>query len=195
MTSSKHSRHGANTPIRFAIGTCSLGAVLVATSPAGVCAISLGDDPSSLAQDLLHRFPKAELIDNDRELWQLVAKVVGFIEAPADGLDLPLDIQGTPFQQKIWQALREIPLGDTVSYSELARRLGIPKSVRAVAGACAANSLAVAVPCHRAIRSNGAFSGYRWGLERKIELLRREKYAAFPVKIGRLKRAELVVPD
>jgi AraC family transcriptional regulator of adaptative response/methylated-DNA-[protein]-cysteine methyltransferase len=135
----------------------------------------LGDDPGSLVQELRQRFPKAERIDDDPDFEQLVAKVVRLIEAPAENFGLPLDLLGTPFQRRVWQALREIPAGNTVSYSELARRLGVPKSVRAVAGACAANRLAVAVPCHRAIRSDGTLSGYRWGMERKIELLKREK--------------------
>jgi AraC family transcriptional regulator of adaptative response/methylated-DNA-[protein]-cysteine methyltransferase len=175
MASSQHSGSGANSPIRFAVGTSSLGAVLVAASPGGLRAIALGDDPGSLVQELRQRFPKAERIDDDPDFEQLVAKVVRLIEAPAENFGLPLDLLGTPFQRRVWQALREIPAGNTVSYSELARRLGVPKSVRAVAGACAANRLAVAVPCHRAIRSDGTLSGYRWGMERKIELLKREK--------------------
>jgi len=175
MASSQHSDSGANTPIRFAVGTSSLGAVLVAASPGGIRVISLGDDPGELVQELRQRFPKAERIDDDPGLGQLVAQVVRLIEAPAENFDLPLDLQGTPFQLRVWQALRDIPAGDTVGYSELARRLGVPKSVRAVAGACAANRLAVVIPCHRAIRSDGTLSGYRWGVERKIELLKREK--------------------
>jgi len=163
-----------STGIRFAIGKCSLGAVLVAMSERGVCAISLGDDPEALARDLQSRFPQAKLMSEDREFEQIVAQVIGFVEAPELGLDLPLDIRGTAFQQRVWQALRETPPGTTVSYTELARRVGRPKSVRAVAGACAANTLAVAIPCHRAVRNDGALSGYRWGVQRKTELLRRE---------------------
>lgn len=165
---------GVNTEIYFAIGECSLGAILVAMSRRGVCAILLGEDPDALVQDLQDRFPRADLIGGDADFEHLVAKVVGFIEAPAVGLDLPLDIRGTAFQQRVWQALREIPVGTTASYAEIARRIGSPKAVRAVARACAANTLAVAIPCHRVIRSDGALSGYRWGVERKRILQERE---------------------
>lgn len=174
MTPSDYRAGGANTEIRFAIGECSLGAILVASSAKGVCAILMGDDPNALIKDLQDRFPRADLIGGDNEYEQLVAKVVGFIEAPAIGLDLPLDVRGTAFQQRVWQALREIPAGSTASYSEIANRIGLPQAVRAVAGACAANALAVAIPCHRVIRNDGALSGYRWGVERKRALLERE---------------------
>jgi AraC family transcriptional regulator of adaptative response/methylated-DNA-[protein]-cysteine methyltransferase len=165
---------GANTEIRFAIGECSLGSILVATSEVGVCAILLGDDPDALARDLQDRFPRATLVGGEAEFEALVARVVGFVEAPALGLDLPLDVRGTAFQQRVWQALREIPSGSTASYTEIAGRIGSPKSVRAVAGACAANTLAVAIPCHRVVRTDGGLSGYRWGVERKRALLERE---------------------
>ena len=165
---------GLNTEIRFAIGECSLGAILVATSEIGVCAIFLGDDPDALARQLQDRFPRATLVGGDAEFESLVARVVGFVEAPALGLDLPLDVQGTAFQQRVWQALREIAPGSTMSYAEIAGRIGSPKSVRAVAAACAANSLAVAIPCHRVVRTDGGLSGYRWGVERKRALLQRE---------------------
>ncbi|MGR8935809.1 MAG: bifunctional DNA-binding transcriptional regulator/O6-methylguanine-DNA methyltransferase Ada [Gammaproteobacteria bacterium] len=174
MTPTRYRRGGADTEIRFAVGLCSLGSILVAMSPCGVCAISLGDDPDVLIRDLQNRFPKAQLIGGDQDFEQLVAQVIGFVEAPAKGLALPLDIRGTAFQQRVWRALREIPFGSRVSYSELAQRIGAPKAVRAVAGACAANTLAVAIPCHRAVRTNGDLSGYRWGIARKAELLRRE---------------------
>jgi AraC family transcriptional regulator of adaptative response/methylated-DNA-[protein]-cysteine methyltransferase len=174
MTPSNYRAGGTNTEIRFAIGECSLGAILVASSEKGVCAILLGDDPDALARDLQDRFPKSNLIGGDSEFEQLVAKVVGFIEAPAIGLDLPLDVRGTAFQQRVWQALREIPAGSTVSYTDIANRIGSPKAVRAVAGACAANALAVAIPCHRVVKRDGALSGYRWGVERKRTLLERE---------------------
>ena len=174
MTPSNYRAGGANTEIRFAIGECSLGAILVASSEKGVCAILLGDDPDALARDLQDRFPKSNLIGGDSEFEQLVAKVVGFIEAPAIGLDLPLDVRGTAFQQRVWQALREIPAGSTMSYTDIANRIGSPKAVRAVAGACAANALAVAIPCHRVVKRDGALSGYRWGVERKRTLLERE---------------------
>lgn len=174
MTPTRFRSGGANTEIRFAIGECSLGAILVAASERGVCAILMGDDPEALARDLQDRFPRADLIGGDSGFEQLVAKVVGFVEAPGLGLDLPLDLRGTAFQQRVWQALREIPAGKTVSYTEIALRIGAPKAVRAVAGACAANALAVAIPCHRVVRNDGALSGYRWGVERKRALLERE---------------------
>lgn len=177
MTPSNYRAGGADSEIRFAIGECSLGSILVAQSERGVCAILLGDDPDTLARDLQDRFPKARLIGGDRNYEQLVAQVVGFIEAPAIGLDLPLDVRGTAFQQRVWRALRDIPAGSTVSYSEIARRIGSPKSVRAVAGACAANMLAVAIPCHRVVRNDGGLSGYRWGVQRKRVLLDREAKA------------------
>lgn len=174
MTPGEYRAGGANTEIRFAIGACSLGSILVAQSARGVCAILMGDDPEALAHDLQDRFPAARLIGADAAFEQLVARVVGFVEAPGLGLDLPLDVRGTAFQQRVWQALQAIPAGETASYAEIARRIGSPKSVRAVAGACAANTLAVAIPCHRVVRSDGGFGGYRWGVERKRALLERE---------------------
>lgn len=177
MTPSSYRAGGANTEIRFALGECSLGSILVASSDRGVCAIALGDDPDALVRELQDRFPKANLIGGDSAFEQLVARVVGFVEAPALGLDLPLDVRGTAFQQRVWQALREIPPGSTMSYSDIANRIGSPKAVRAVAGACAANTLAVAIPCHRVVRNDGALSGYRWGVERKRALLEREATA------------------
>ena len=165
---------GTNSEILFAVGQCSLGAILVAQSVRGVCAILLGDDPDTLVRDLQDQFPKADLVGADRRFEQLIAQVVGFIEAPALGLDLPLDLRGTAFQQRVWQALRDIPLGSTASYAQIAERIGAPKSFRAVAQACGANCLAVAIPCHRVVRSNGELSGYRWGVERKRRLLARE---------------------
>lgn len=165
---------GANTVIHFAVGECSLGAILVAASELGVCAILMGDDPDTLARDLQDRFPNADLIGGDAGFEQMVAKVVGFVEMPKLGLDLPLDVRGTAFQQRVWQVLREIPAGSTVSYSDVAQRIGSPKSARAVAQACAANTLAVAIPCHRVVRNDGGISGYRWGVERKRALLERE---------------------
>lgn len=165
---------GTGAEIHFALGQCSLGGILVAQSRRGVCAILLGDDPEALLRDLQDRFPKAELIGADSGFEQLVAQVVGLIEAPSLGLQLPLDVRGTAFQERVWQALREIPPGSTVSYAELAARIGAPKAVRAVGSACGANPLAVAIPCHRVLRSDGNLSGYRWGLERKRALLLRE---------------------
>jgi AraC family transcriptional regulator of adaptative response/methylated-DNA-[protein]-cysteine methyltransferase len=174
MTPSSYRAGGAHTDMRFAIGQCSLGAILVAASERGVCAILIGDDPDALARELQDRFPHAHLIGGDAGFEQLVAKVIGFVEAPGLGLDLPLDVRGTAFQQRVWQALREIPTGTTVSYADLARRIGAPKSVRAVAQACSANALAVAIPCHRVVRNDGALAGYRWGVERKRALIERE---------------------
>lgn len=165
---------GAGAVIRFAAGQCSLGAILVAQSQRGICAILLGDDPDLLVRNLQDQFPKAELIGCDGEFEKLVAEVVGFIEAPSIGLHLPLDVQGTAFQERVWRALREIPPGTTVSYAEIAERIGSPKAVRAVAQACANNHIAVAIPCHRVVRRDGDLAGYRWGVDRKRELLRRE---------------------
>lgn len=177
MTPSDYRAGGADVTIHFAIGECSLGSIAVAASERGVCAILLGDDPDALVRDLQDRFPRANLIGGDRAFEQLIAKVVGFIEAPALGLDLPLDVRGTAFQQRVWRALRKIPVGSKASYAEIARQIGSPTSVRAVAQACAANALAVAIPCHRVVRSDGALSGYRWGVERKRTLLEREVQA------------------
>jgi AraC family transcriptional regulator of adaptative response/methylated-DNA-[protein]-cysteine methyltransferase len=177
MTPARYRAGGANTEIRFAIGQCSLGAILVAASERGVCAIQMGDDPGQLARDLQDRFPRANLIGGDAGFEKLVATVVGLVEAPRLGADLPLDVRGTAFQQRVWQALREIPAGRTTTYTQLARRIGAPKSVRAVASACAANALAVAIPCHRVVRSDGGLAGYRWGVARKRALLAREAVA------------------
>jgi AraC family transcriptional regulator of adaptative response/methylated-DNA-[protein]-cysteine methyltransferase len=174
MTPMEFRAGGGQTEIRFAIGECSLGAILVAQSARGICAISLGDDPDILLRDLQDRFWSARLIGGDSAFEGLVARVVGFIEAPRLGLDLPLDVRGTVFQQRVWRALQEIPVGATANYADIARRIGAPKAVRAVAGACAANPVAVAIPCHRVIKSDGALSGYRWGIERKRALLARE---------------------
>ena len=174
MTPTTYRNGGKNADIRFAIGQCSLGAILIARSDKGICAITIGDNPEELVQDLQDRFQKANLIGGDAEFEQLVAIVVGFVEAPQIGLDLPLDVRGTAFQQRVWHALREIPAGETVSYAEIARRIGKPTAVRAVAQACAANKIAVAIPCHRVVKSDGTSSGYRWGVERKRTLLERE---------------------
>lgn len=174
MKPSDYRAGGPNTDIRFAVGQCSLGAILVARSERGVCAILLGDDPNQLLEQLQDKFPRANLLGADADFERLVARVVGLIEAPAIGLDLPLDLRGTAFQERVWQALQSIPAGSTASYAEIAQRIGAPKSMRAVAQACAANCLAVAIPCHRVVRSDGSLSGYRWGVERKRQLLERE---------------------
>lgn len=178
MTPTRYRAGGAGAQIHFAIGQCSLGAILVARSDKGVCAILMGDDPAALLTDLQDRFPKAALVGGDAGFEALVARVVGLVEAPNVGLDLPLDVRGTAFQQRVWQALRAIPSGQTASYADIAASIGAPKAVRAVAQACAANALAIAIPCHRVVRSDGALSGYRWGVERKRILLDREASAA-----------------
>jgi AraC family transcriptional regulator of adaptative response/methylated-DNA-[protein]-cysteine methyltransferase len=175
MKPKEYREGGAGNTIRFAIGECALGSILVASSEKGVCAILMGDDPEALARDLQDQFPKANLIGGDERYEKLVAKVVGFIEAPGIGLDLPLDIRGTAFQQRVWKELQRIPAGKTVCYSEVANRIGFPNSARAVAQACGANALAVAIPCHRVVRNNGDISGYRWGVDRKRALLARER--------------------
>lgn len=174
MTPSDYRAGGADIDIRFAIGECSLGSILVACTPKGVCAILLGDDPDTLMQDLEERFKHAHLIGGDAQFEQVVAQVVGFVESPRMGLNLPLDVRGTAFQQRVWQVLRAIPAGTTASYTEVAKRIGAPKSFRAVAQACSANAIAVAIPCHRVVRSDGGLSGYRWGVDRKRALLENE---------------------
>jgi AraC family transcriptional regulator of adaptative response/methylated-DNA-[protein]-cysteine methyltransferase len=174
MTPTRYRDGGHDAVIRFALGETSLGPILVAASEKGVCAILMGDDPNELLRDLQDRFRKARLIGADPEFETTVAKVVGLVEAPRLGLDLPLDVRGTAFQQRVWRALTELPVGSTASYADVARAIGQPKAVRAVAQACGANALAVAIPCHRVVRNDGALSGYRWGVERKRVLLDRE---------------------
>jgi AraC family transcriptional regulator, regulatory protein of adaptative response / methylated-DNA-[protein]-cysteine methyltransferase len=176
MTPSRYRAGGAQEEIRFAVGQCSLGSILVAQSGRGICAILLGDDPDALLKELQDGFHRANLIGGDAKFEKLVAQVVGLVEAPGARFDLPLDIRGTVFQRRVWEALRKIPPGGTASYAEIARRIGAPKSVRAVAGACAANTLAIAIPCHRVVRNDGALSGYRWGIERKRALLDMEAF-------------------
>src|SRR5438477_11002241 len=178
MAPNSFRRGGSGEIIRFAVGECSLGSILVAASEKGVCAISLGNSPDKLVKDLQDSFCKAQLIGGDKHFERVVAKVVGFVEAPRVGLDLPLDVRGTAFQRRVWQALRTIPAGSTASYSEVAGRIGSPQAIRAVAGACASNKIAVAIPCHRVLRTGGDLSGYRWGVQRKRALLIRER----PVK-------------
>ena len=174
MTPSQYRAGGTSEEIKFAVGQTSLGAILVASSKKGVAAILLGDDADELVRRLQDRFPKAHLIGADRDYEGLIARVVGLVEAPGIGLDLPLDVRGTAFQQRVWQALREIPVGETVSYAEIARRIGSPQAARAVAAACRANNLCIAIPCHRVVRNDGAHSEYAWGVERKRALLDRE---------------------
>jgi AraC family transcriptional regulator of adaptative response/methylated-DNA-[protein]-cysteine methyltransferase len=174
MTPTQYRTGGANEDIRFAVGQSSLGAILVASSDKGVASILIGDDPDALVRDLQDRFPKARLVGGDKEYESMIARVVSFVEAPGIGLNLPLDVRGTAFQRRVWKALQDIPVGQTSSYSEIARSIGAPKSVRAVASACAANHIALAIPCHRVVRNDGALSGYAWGVERKRELIARE---------------------
>lgn len=178
MKPKEYREGGTGNSIRFAIAECSLGAILVASSEKGVCAIFMGDDPDALARNLQDQFPRANLIGGDENYENVVAKVVGLVEAPKIGLDLPLDVRGTAFQQRVWKELQRIPVGKTTSYSEVAKRIGFPKAVRAVAQACGANLLAVAVPCHRVLRNDGDISGYRWGVDRKQALLARERMTA-----------------
>jgi AraC family transcriptional regulator of adaptative response/methylated-DNA-[protein]-cysteine methyltransferase len=173
----EHTDPTAPTAIRFATGWCSLGAVLVASSERGICAILLGDEASALERDLRARFPDTPVHEGGAELDRLASRVAAFVDTPRLGLDAPLDVRGTVFQRQVWQALREIPAGGTASYAEIAARIGAPASARAVAGACAANALAVAIPCHRVVRRDGGLSGYRWGTERKRALLRHEAEA------------------
>ena len=177
MSPTHYRAGGVQEVLTFAVGQCSLGSILVASSAKGVAAILLGDEPESLVRELEDRFPRARLIGGDKAYEQLVAQVVGLVEAPAHGLDLPLDVRGTAFQQRVWLALREIPAGTTETYSSIAEKIGAPSSVRAVAAACAANAHAVAIPCHRVVRRDGDVSGYRWGVERKRELIEREHRA------------------
>ncbi len=177
MSPSRYRSGGSQEVLSFAVGQCSLGAILVASSAQGVAAILLGDDPDALVRDLEDRFPNAQLLGADAAYEQRVAQVIGLVEAPGQGLALPLDVRGTAFQQRVWQALREIPAGETASYSSIAEKIGAPRSVRAVAAACAANAIAVAIPCHRVVRHDGGLSGYRWGVERKRELIARESKA------------------
>jgi AraC family transcriptional regulator of adaptative response/methylated-DNA-[protein]-cysteine methyltransferase len=178
MTPSRYRAGGTDMQIRFAVGESSLGAILVAQSQHGICAVLIGDDADILTRDLQDRFQNAIFIGGNANFEHLVARVVGFVDASGvgmtAGLDLPLDVRGTAFQQRVWQALREIPPGQTVSYAQLAERIGSPKAARAVAGACAANPIAVLIPCHRVVRNDGALSGYRWGVERKRALLAKE---------------------
>jgi AraC family transcriptional regulator, regulatory protein of adaptative response / methylated-DNA-[protein]-cysteine methyltransferase len=174
MTPGSFRSGGDGAVIRFAVAECSLGSILVAATRQGVCAISLGSDPDRLVRELQDRFPAAQLSGGDADFDRLVATVVGFVENPRRGLGLPLDVRGTAFQQRVWRALREIPIGSTWSYADIARRIGAPTAVRAVAQACASNPVAVAIPCHRVVRRDGSLSGYRWGVERKRQLLERE---------------------
>ena len=180
MTPTAWRAGGAGETIRFALGQCTLGAILVAESARGLCAIALGDEPEALLHQLQQQFPRAELLGGDAAFERRVARVIGFVEQPALGLNLPLDVRGSAFQQRVWQALRAVPAGTTLSYAELARAIGQPSATRAVARACAANPLAVAIPCHRVVRTDGQLSGYRWGVARKAALQERERAMTAP---------------
>ena len=175
MTPSAYKKGGANIMLNYAIAPCSLGKILVAATSKGISSILLGDDTDILLDDLKKRFPKADISQGGTEFEATLNTCLEFIDQPQPQFSLPLDIHGTVFQQKIWQILRQIPPGQTVSYAELARLAGMPKAARAVAGACAANPVAVVVPCHRVVRNDGGLSGYRWGVERKRTLLNKEK--------------------
>jgi AraC family transcriptional regulator of adaptative response/methylated-DNA-[protein]-cysteine methyltransferase len=178
MTPSRYRAGGQQEQIEFSVGSCSLGALLVAATERGLCAILLGEDEAELERDLRRRFARAELRAGGAEFQGRVAQVIQLVEQPQLGLSLPLDLRGTAFQERVWQALQAIPAGVTRSYRQVAQALGTPQAVRAVASACGANPLAVAVPCHRVVRSDGGLSGYRWGIERKRALLEREQAAA-----------------
>jgi AraC family transcriptional regulator, regulatory protein of adaptative response / methylated-DNA-[protein]-cysteine methyltransferase len=163
--------------ISYATGESALGRVLVARSISGVCAILIGADDDELVTDLAPRFPDAKLVANEAIVQDDLAKVIRSADKPSEGLDLALDLRGTPFQRRVWEMLRTVPVGTTVAYTELADSIGAPNSVRAVAGACASNPIALAVPCHRVVGSDGDLAGYRWGIERKRELIEKEATA------------------
>ena len=161
--------------IRYAIGQSYLGWVLVAATELGICRIDIDDDRECLRARLAASLPEAELLDNDSNFNETVSRLLSFLEKPGQHWDLPLDIQGTAFQRQVWMALRDVPSGTTVSYADIADRIGRPKAARAVAQACASNKLAVAIPCHRVVRSDGELGGYRWGIGKKRMILEREK--------------------
>jgi AraC family transcriptional regulator, regulatory protein of adaptative response / methylated-DNA-[protein]-cysteine methyltransferase len=174
MTPRRYRKGGVSEVIRFAIGDCSLGAIIVAATERGVCCVEFGDDPRALLQSLERRFANATLVGADAAFEDLAARVVALLEQPRAAHDLPLDLRGTAFQLRVWQALSAIPCGRTATYTDIARAIGNTAAVRAVAGACAANPVAVAIPCHRVVRSDGSLSGYRWGIARKRQLIERE---------------------
>jgi AraC family transcriptional regulator of adaptative response/methylated-DNA-[protein]-cysteine methyltransferase len=177
MTPGAGRRGGGGGAVRFVTVATPLGWALVAATERGVCLTALGDDREPLCAMVRARFPAAKLVAEDRGLADWAERIVRFITAPEHSLDLPLDIRGTAFQQRVWTAIRDIPAGSTASYREIAERIGAPKAVRAVAQACASNDIAVAIPCHRVVRVDGSPSGYRWGVARKRALLAREKAA------------------
>lgn len=174
MTPTTFRKGGKHEVLTFAFGQSSLGDVLVASSAKGIAAILIGNDREKLTTELRKIFPHAELTEGNRQFEKTVAHVVAFVEHPEKSADLPLDIRGTAFQQRVWKALRAIPLGTTATYTDIADRIGNPKAVRAVARACATNPLAIVVPCHRVVRADGSMAGYRWGVDRKRKLIERE---------------------
>ncbi len=178
MTPSAYRDGAPGEVIHYAIARSYLGWVLVAATDKGICRIELDDAPEALLERLVSVFPKAQLIGDDVAFRERVCQVLAFLDQPERGLALPLDIQGTAFQRRVWAALQEIPVGDTLSYSEVADKIGKPTAARAVARACASNRIAVAIPCHRVVRSDGKLGGYRWGLERKAALLEHERESA-----------------
>jgi AraC family transcriptional regulator of adaptative response/methylated-DNA-[protein]-cysteine methyltransferase len=178
MKPTEYRQGGPGLLIRFAIVQCYLGWVLVAATDRGICRIDLDDSREVLKKRLADTFQNANFLEDDADIGDIAAQTIAFLEAPNAGLDLPLDIQGTAFQHRVWAALKGIPSGQTASYGEIARQIGDPKAARAVAGACASNPAAVAIPCHRVVKSDGKLGGYRWGIERKRALLEREKRIA-----------------
>jgi AraC family transcriptional regulator of adaptative response/methylated-DNA-[protein]-cysteine methyltransferase len=175
MKPSTYKRGGAGELIRYSVSKCPLGYLLVAATDKGVCSIILGDVPEPMVQDLQSQFPKANLERGGKVFSEWIKQVVRFINEPAKGLGLPLDVRGTAFQQRVWTALSKIPIGTTKSYTQIASEIGAPKSIRAVARAIASNRLALAIPCHRVIRASGDLCGFRWGVKRKQKLLESEK--------------------
>jgi AraC family transcriptional regulator, regulatory protein of adaptative response / methylated-DNA-[protein]-cysteine methyltransferase len=178
MSPATYGRNGANTKINYAITHCGLGHLLVASTGKGVCSVRIGDDPMQLSAELHEEFSAANITRSDAELSELLNLIVNHIESKQTRLDVPLDIRSTAFQRQVWRALREIPLGETRSYSDIAHEIGRASAVRAVARACASNPVALVIPCHRVIREDKSLGGYRWGLERKKKLLERERAIA-----------------
>jgi AraC family transcriptional regulator of adaptative response/methylated-DNA-[protein]-cysteine methyltransferase len=174
MTPARYRRGGEKTTISYAVAPCSLGWLLVGATERGLCAVRLGDNKEELAQTLKAEFPAAALADADPGLAVALSQLTEYLEGNRPHLDLPLDVQATAFQRQVWEALRGIPYGETRSYQDVAREIGRPEAVRAVAGACAGNPVALVVPCHRVVRSDGGLGGYRWGIDRKEALLRQE---------------------
>jgi AraC family transcriptional regulator, regulatory protein of adaptative response / methylated-DNA-[protein]-cysteine methyltransferase len=183
MSASTFRKGGRGMEISYTVQPSALGLMLVAATEAGVCLICFGDDPSELEKEVQRRFPHARVVESEPSFGDWVGRVASYVKNPGGSLDLPLDIQGTAFQRRVWAALREIPAGETETYSQVAARIGNPKAVRAVANACADNNLAVAIPCHRVVRTDGGLGGYRWGLKRKRALLEQEKLLAEDVVI------------